>query len=100
MKIGFCSGCFDGLHYGHQQFLAQALQGCDHLIVGLNSDQWCKKHKGGKRPLYSLVDRMLMIQEFCGPTTTIVPFEGDHNALIEVMRPNIVFAGWDQSADY
>ena len=100
MKVGFCCGCFDGLHRGHQHFLLEAMCGCDHLIVALNADWWCKVHKGPGRPLYPLVDRIWKIQEFCGRRAAVVPFDGGHKALIDLIQPDVIFAGFDQSDDY
>ena len=46
-KIVFTNGCFDLLHRGHIEYLAQAADLGDKLIVGINSDEsvrrigWC-----------------------------------------------------------
>ena len=37
-KIVFTNGCFDVLHRGHVEYLAQASELGDMLIVGVNSD--------------------------------------------------------------
>lgn len=37
-KIVFTNGCFDILHVGHIEYLAQAKEKGDILIIGLNSD--------------------------------------------------------------
>ena len=40
------SGGFDPIHAGHIEYLKAAKQLGDHLIVGLNSDDWLKRKKG------------------------------------------------------
>ena len=44
-KIVFTNGCFDIMHRGHVEVLAQAADLGDKLIVGLNSDISIKKIK-------------------------------------------------------
>ena len=46
MKIVVCTGGFDPIHQGHIQYLTEAANFGDMLIVGLNSDAWLKKKKG------------------------------------------------------
>ncbi len=50
-KMGFTNGCFDIIHSGHIQYLKDAKEKCDFLIVGLNSDVFVKSIKGESRPI-------------------------------------------------
>ena len=47
-NIVFTNGCFDIVHRGHIEYLAQAAQLGDTLIIGLNSDESVTKLKGKK----------------------------------------------------
>ncbi len=50
--IVFTNGCFDLLHLGHIEYLAQAASLGSKFIIGLNSDQSVKAlGKGGLRPI-------------------------------------------------
>ena len=40
-----CNGCFDGLHPGHMFFLGFCRGQGDRLIVGINSDEYIRRHK-------------------------------------------------------
>jgi rfaE bifunctional protein nucleotidyltransferase chain/domain len=45
------NGCFDLLHRGHVEYLQQARQLGDLLLVGLNTDESVRRLKGPQRPL-------------------------------------------------
>ena len=46
------NGCFDLLHLGHIQYLAEAKALGDILLVGINNDASVKRLKGPKRPIH------------------------------------------------
>ena len=46
-KLVFTNGCFDILHAGHVDYLQNARQLGDALLVGLNNDESVRKLKGG-----------------------------------------------------
>ena len=46
MKIVLCTGGFDPIHSGHIAYFKAAKKLGDHLIVGLNSDEWLERKKG------------------------------------------------------
>jgi cytidyltransferase-like protein len=46
MKIVLVTGGFDPLHRGHIAYFKAARSLGDHLIVGLNSDEWLERKKG------------------------------------------------------
>ncbi len=60
-KIVLTNGCFDTLHPGHVQYLQQAKELGDRLIVLVNSDESVRQLKGEDRPINSLDDRMKML---------------------------------------
>ena len=43
--IGYTTGVFDMFHIGHLRVLQRARENCDHLIVGVTSDQLCIERK-------------------------------------------------------
>ena len=51
-KIVFTNGCFDIIHPGHIDYLSQARDLGDILVLGLNTDQSVKRlNKGSNRPI-------------------------------------------------
>jgi cytidyltransferase-like protein len=60
-RVGLVTGVFDILHQGHAQFLIQALNNCDRLYVGLETDARVLQMKGTKRPIYSQVLRQVRL---------------------------------------
>lgn len=47
--IGYASGVFDLFHIGHLNLLKQARAQCDHLVVGVLTDE-AARHQGFPRP--------------------------------------------------
>lgn len=60
-KIILVTGGFDPLHSGHIAYFKEAKLLGDHLVVGLNSDEWLTRKKG--RPFMPWNERASIIQE-------------------------------------
>ena len=65
-RIAFTNGCFDVLHAGHVQYLAEARRQADCLVVGLNSDASVRQLKGPPRPLNPVEARALVLAGLAG----------------------------------
>lgn len=61
-RIGYTSGVFDYYHLGHQNFLKQAKDCCDILIVGINRDDLTLEYKG-LTPTWNESQRAQMVKE-------------------------------------
>lgn len=97
-KIVFTNGCFDILHRGHIEYLNQARQLGDVLIVGINNDDSIKRLKGPERPINNLLDRMEVLAAL-GCVDHVYSFGEKHNdtpiELIKVIRPDVFVKGGD-----
>lgn len=105
LSVGFTNGCFDILHYGHVNYLSHARDRCDRLVVGLNLDVSVKLLKGPSRPVNDENARASVIGAL-GSVDMVVFFgaekTGDDNtpsALIDSVRPNVIFKGGDYKAE-
>lgn len=100
MKVGFTTGCFDTLHSGHTYLLDQALLHCDYLVIAVNTDEYCRRVKGPMRPICSLEDRLWALNDYFdrgGGAAAIIPFDGNDNLLASIIKPDVIFRGFDQS---
>jgi len=60
-RIVTTNGCFDLLHWGHINYLNEARELGDVLIVGINSDDSVRGLKGSTRPLLGEIHRAMQI---------------------------------------
>ena len=61
MKVVLCTGGFDPLHSGHIAYFKAARELGDHLVVGVNSDEWLTRKKG--KPFMPFEERCAIIRE-------------------------------------
>ena len=93
--VVFTNGCFDILHSGHINYLYQAAQLGDILIIGINSDSSVKKLKGDSRPINSGRERaeIMAALEF---TDYIIIFDEENpEKTLEILKPDIHVKGGD-----
>jgi pantetheine-phosphate adenylyltransferase len=100
MRIGLYPGTFDPVTLGHTDIIERAMQLVDRLVIGvaINRD---------KGPLFSLEDRVAMVQDECAAITArtggeilVHPFE---NLLIDCARDvgaSIIIRGLRAVADF
>ena len=60
-KIGYTTGVFDLFHIGHLNILKRARLECDHLIVGITTDELCESVKN-KKPFIPFQERMDLVE--------------------------------------
>jgi rfaE bifunctional protein nucleotidyltransferase chain/domain len=99
-KIVFTNGCFDILHAGHVDYLAQARDLGDILVIGLNSDDSVKRlNKGAERPINSQEARAKVLAAL-GCVDAIVYFNEDTPyELIKLVQPDFLVKGNDYKVE-
>ncbi len=98
-KIIFTNGCFDILHPGHVNYLAEAKKRGDILIVGVNTDTSIKKIKGPTRPINTLEDRLSVLSALeCIDYLISFPENTPLN-LIRIIKPYIYIKGGDYTRE-
>jgi rfaE bifunctional protein nucleotidyltransferase chain/domain len=95
-QIVFTNGCFDILHQGHVEYLAQAADKGNILIVGLNSDESVRRQgKGEKRPINKIEARKTVLASLFF-VDYIVEFDDDTPYdLIDLIKPSVLVKGGD-----
>jgi D-beta-D-heptose 7-phosphate kinase/D-beta-D-heptose 1-phosphate adenosyltransferase len=94
-RVGFTNGCFDLLHPGHVALFSKARAACDHLIVGLNSDQSVRRLKGEGRPVQPQSARAAVLASLADIDAVVVFAQDTPLALIETIRPDLLVKGAD-----
>ena len=91
----FTNGCYDLLHPGHVSSLEQGAHLGDCLVVAINSDESARRLKGKGRPVLSQENRAAMVAALgCVDYVTVFE-EPDPCALLELLRPDVLFKGGD-----
>ena len=93
--IVFTNGCFDILHRGHVEYLAQAADLGDKLIVGLNTDASVKRLKGENRPVNDEKSRALLLSALQFVDVVVFFDEDTPYELIKQVQPDILVKGND-----
>ena len=96
----FTNGCFDILHRGHIDYLDQARQLGQSLVVAINSDESVRRqNKAVDRPINKLDDRMALLAALESVDAVIAFGDPTPAALIEQVKPDILVKGGDWSVD-
>lgn len=87
------NGCFDCLHDGHRAFLKTAAS-FGELLIGLNTDESIRQLKGPERPHEPWWVRAgaLIYEGY-----QVCEFDGNADALVDRVDPDIIVRGWDQT---
>lgn len=94
-RIVFTNGCFDVLHAGHVQYLAEARRQADCLIVAINSDESVRQLKGPTRPLNAVEARALVLAGLQDVDYVTIFADATPAAVIEAVRPDVLVKGAD-----
>ncbi len=94
-KVTFTNGCFDILHRGHVEYLAEAATLGDILIVGLNDDASVSRLKGAGRPVNPLEDRAVVLKAVRHVDYVVAFKEDTPIDLIRVLNPDVLVKGGD-----
>jgi D-beta-D-heptose 7-phosphate kinase/D-beta-D-heptose 1-phosphate adenosyltransferase len=98
-RVAFTNGCFDVLHAGHVQYLAEARAQADLLVVGLNSDAGVKALKGPTRPVNDAAARATVLAGLEAVDYLTVFDESTPLELIRAIRPDVLVKGADYRRD-
>lgn len=98
-KIVFTNGCFDLIHQGHIDYLSQAADHGDILIIGLNTDASVKRLKGEHRPVQDERSRALLLSSLRFVDAVVLFDQDTPYELIQLINPDVLVKGSDYSAE-
>ncbi|MBF0252282.1 MAG: D-glycero-beta-D-manno-heptose 1-phosphate adenylyltransferase [Candidatus Omnitrophica bacterium] len=93
--VGFTNGCFDIIHVGHVQYLADAKNNCDILILALNSDRSVSSIKGPERPINKEGSRAEVVAALESIDFVTIFDQDTPYEVIKLLVPDILFKGGD-----
>ena len=97
--VVFTNGCFDLLHPGHVEYLAQARALGDALVIGLNSDASVRRLNGAGRPLVPEAGRAAMLAGLRSVDAVTLFDEDTPLELIRALLPDVLVKGGDYDLD-
>ena len=92
MKTGYAPGVWDLLHVGHVRFLQTASDQCDHLIVGICSDE-CVMDSKGERPVVDEVERSFLVSALGCTAGVRMYHDINQTDLLRDLEPDVIFLG-------
>jgi D-beta-D-heptose 7-phosphate kinase / D-beta-D-heptose 1-phosphate adenosyltransferase len=99
LVVGFTNGCFDIIHEGHIELLAEARSHCDRLIVAINSDASVSRLKGPARPIQSEQARAKIISALAFVDAVVTFDDETPIELIGDLKPSVLIKGADYTVD-
>jgi choline-phosphate cytidylyltransferase/glycerol-3-phosphate cytidylyltransferase len=92
--IGYTTGVFDLFHVGHVNILRSAKSMCDHLVVGVSTDELVSSYKGNS-PIIPFLERCEVVRHCEYVDTVIAQANMDKKAAVQKIGAKILFVGDD-----
>lgn len=93
-KIGYTTGVFDMFHIGHLNILRRAKEMCEHLIVGVTTDELSFSRKN-KLPIICEKDRMEIVAAIKYVDQVVPQSDMDKLTAVKKYGVDAVFVGSD-----
>lgn len=98
-RIVMTNGCFDLLHPGHVEYLREAADLGEVLIVAVNDDESVRRLKGEGRPINTLSTRMKMLAALSTVDYVVAFSEDTPERLIAEILPDVLVKGGDYQVE-
>ena len=98
-KIVFTNGCFDLVHRGHVEMLANTADLGDRLVIGLNTDISIKNLKGENRPVVDEYSRSILLASLQFTDAIVLFSENTPQKIIETIIPDVLAKGGDYNLE-
>lgn len=96
--VVFTNGVFDLLHVGHLEYLEQAKELGDFLIVGVNGDRSSYRLKGFGRPVVPAVERARLVAALAPVDVAVIFNQDTAEQLVDALRPDVYVKGGNWGA--
>lgn len=93
-RIGYTQGTFDMFHIGHLNLINHAKEYCDHLIVGVNSDELVYSYKN-KKPVIAEQERSEIVRNIKAVDECVITSTLDKLCALEAFHFDAIFIGDD-----
>lgn len=93
-KVGYTTGVYDMFHIGHLNIIKRAKEQCEHLIVGVTTDELCEKNKK-KRPIICESDRVAIVEAIKYVDEVVLQCDMDKLSAVKKHSADAVFVGSD-----
>ncbi|MEZ8079768.1 adenylyltransferase/cytidyltransferase family protein [Enterovibrio norvegicus] len=94
MIVGYTTGVFDLFHIGHLNILKNAKENCDHLIVGVTTDELVFSRKN-KYPVIPIAERLDIVRAIKYVDAVVVQNSMKKIEAWETLRFHRMFVGDD-----
>lgn len=99
-RIVFTNGCFDILHPGHVDYLSQARDAGDFLVLGLNTDASVRLlNKAANRPVNNEQARAMVLAGLASVDAIVYFNEQTPYELIKFLKPEVLVKGDDYKVE-
>ena len=93
-QIGYTTGVFDMFHIGHLNILKRAKEQCEHLIVGVSTDELVQTYKN-KKPIIPFAERLEIVHSIRYVDRVVPQVTMDKFAAWEKLKFDVLFHGTD-----
>lgn len=97
-KVGYTQGVYDMFHVGHLNLINNAKQYCEHLIVGVNSDNLVQEYKH-KTPVISQEERRFIVENIKAVDEALIAETLDKVVAYNQLHFDAIFIGDDWKGD-
>lgn len=97
-RVGYTTGVFDLFHIGHLNLLRRAKEQCEHLIVGVSTDELVRAYKN-KTPVIPYEERKMIVESVRYVDEVIPQVDRDKMAAFRRLHFDAMFVGDDWKGD-
>jgi glycerol-3-phosphate cytidylyltransferase len=95
----YTSGCFDIFHHGHLNIIQKSKALCDHLIIGVSTDELIIKEKGNA-PIIPFDERVSMVESIDGVDEVIPQVDKNKQRIVDENGIDAISVGSDWKGRY